>query len=696
MLAGLDHAHEGGVVHSDFKPGNVFVSSQNQAKILDFGIARAVQVNQQRGDDTVFDPQKLAALTPAYASWEMLKGDNPDTRDDIYSLGVVIYLVLTGHHPYGRRSAVEAEQASLVPERIRRVSRRQWKVIESCLAFNRVNRPSSVSLVQHLLTQPSPWRSRTAYVAAAAFVFALALGYVVSGPERSQVEKEVRQTTLVDSQVERLENLLKQPRFDESWQRSLHEELQALAELDGQSPQISGLRGKVLDTYSQRIAVSRELDDAIRLYDQGLTFGELPEVAKVLEQRMRSGIESHLEHPVLNDDWLTELDSRLIAMVKRFPEGTAVAELNLETVNVLERLIEQSVSEGNYGFAQNALSVAAPKMFDVESYQRLTGLLSDAQAAQIKQESQRQRTVVRSRFESELNALLNGGCLRMDVAALKRSSVRLKASYPGFSRAVDSGVSAALAKCVVQLGEIDFDRAQTLRKDALNAFGAKGELATVRLDPCSLGYLVGKGAQSGRGGYCVDEFDKDVKVAVLDEPVSSGPRLIVAPGLPGSAPFAITKYEVSWAHFNAFCAASGTCEQYSQIELPVTNVGVKLISGYAKWLSATTKFSYRLPTLNEWQSVAIGEVDANRNCRVNVGGVERGLNPVSVNTGQANSLGVLNLHGNVQEIATDGDNLVVLGGAYDDPIAQCVSETVRPYSGVPNSKTGFRLVRTIL
>ena len=83
------------------------------AKILDFGIARAVRVHHYDGDDTVFDPSKLAALTPAFASREMLQGDTPEPADDIFSLAVVIYLMLTGRHPYDRVRADEAAKQGL-------------------------------------------------------------------------------------------------------------------------------------------------------------------------------------------------------------------------------------------------------------------------------------------------------------------------------------------------------------------------------------------------------------------------------------------------------------------------------------------------------------------------------------------------------------------------------------------------------
>ena len=83
-------------------------------KVLDFGIARANKRRTGPGTPvatTLFDPNTLGALTPAYASCEMIEGAESDPRDDIYAIAVVAYELLTGRHPFNKLSAVQARDA---------------------------------------------------------------------------------------------------------------------------------------------------------------------------------------------------------------------------------------------------------------------------------------------------------------------------------------------------------------------------------------------------------------------------------------------------------------------------------------------------------------------------------------------------------------------------------------------------------
>ena len=142
---GLAYAHKNGIVHCDFKPGNVFLTKDGTVKILDFGISRATKHPEQRTQDTtVFDAGKFGALTPPYASCEMLEGDDPDPRDDIYALACVAYELLTGSHPFAREKATVARNRHMKPARVKGLHKHQWKGLLHGLAFNRTSRTPSV------------------------------------------------------------------------------------------------------------------------------------------------------------------------------------------------------------------------------------------------------------------------------------------------------------------------------------------------------------------------------------------------------------------------------------------------------------------------------------------------------------------------------------------------------------------------
>jgi len=154
LCAALAYAHQRKLIHADFKPGNVFVNTDGSAKVLDFGIARAASKEVQKHH---FDAGQLGALTPAYATIEMVKDEPLGFSDDVYALACVVYEMLAGRHPYNNRSALDAQQQKLTPKRLDKLSAREWRALSHALALTKAERTASVAqFVDELFPRRNP------------------------------------------------------------------------------------------------------------------------------------------------------------------------------------------------------------------------------------------------------------------------------------------------------------------------------------------------------------------------------------------------------------------------------------------------------------------------------------------------------------------------------------------------------------
>jgi serine/threonine protein kinase len=153
--AGLEHAHEAGLVHRDVKPGNLLLRDDGVLKITDFGIARAVEGTQLTQVGSVLG-------TAAYLSPEQAAGERVTAATDIYGLGVVLYELLTGRTPFLIQSLSDlvaqhragtitpvSELEPAVPEPLE-------AAVMKCLARNPDYRPESAAALAHELAAASP------------------------------------------------------------------------------------------------------------------------------------------------------------------------------------------------------------------------------------------------------------------------------------------------------------------------------------------------------------------------------------------------------------------------------------------------------------------------------------------------------------------------------------------------------------
>jgi serine/threonine protein kinase len=173
MAEGLAYAHRKGIVHSDFKPANVFLTADGTPKILDFGIARAVQVAERVAGLPVPDSLRedrddsgFQGYTVNYAAPEALAGAPPSTAEDVFALGIVAYELISGRHPFKRMSAIEAQAENIERPPLRGLKRRESNAIDKALCYDPAQRfADAAAFLRHLQGIPIIQQALVAAVA---------------------------------------------------------------------------------------------------------------------------------------------------------------------------------------------------------------------------------------------------------------------------------------------------------------------------------------------------------------------------------------------------------------------------------------------------------------------------------------------------------------------------------------------------
>jgi serine/threonine protein kinase/tetratricopeptide (TPR) repeat protein len=112
ICAAVHHAHQNLIIHRDIKPSNIIVGADGEPKLLDFGIAKLL--DPAMTSQSLVTTAEMRLMTPEYASPEQVQGASLSTASDVYSLGVLLYELLTGHRPYQFRTRMQDEIVRVV------------------------------------------------------------------------------------------------------------------------------------------------------------------------------------------------------------------------------------------------------------------------------------------------------------------------------------------------------------------------------------------------------------------------------------------------------------------------------------------------------------------------------------------------------------------------------------------------------
>ncbi len=426
LCDGLSYAHGRGLVHSDLKPGNAYLTNEGVLKLLDFGIARASKTRADAsGETTLFDPGQLGALTPAYATLEMFDGELPDPRDDIYALACICHELLTGRHPFNKLSAVKVKDKGLTPTPVAKLSKRQNRALFKALSLRREDRTASVEEFWEELRPRKDYTLLYAGGGLAALLLIGLIGYAVVMPWLERRQNDALIAELSQAPAEQIAPLLQQLDTLESASRQYV--------LDGGRDSIIGYYAQRAEALVDPANNQHDYPAALQLINELKTYYSDSAQVSSLEQNMISRRNSLIaEQTVLFDQYLTE--DRLLPVENEADINDVVAILRqadpqnplLSDARLIARyadLARAAIKQHDYAQAGNILKIAlayAPQDASLvnlndQTQRELTRIANAERVAALKQQIEQVRAGIKQ---------------AADYAALKAPLLELAALSP--------------------------------------------------------------------------------------------------------------------------------------------------------------------------------------------------------------------------------------------------------------------------
>jgi len=409
---------------------------------------------------------------------------------------------------------------------------------------------------------------------------------------------------------------------------------------------------------------------------------------------LRREVETLLNKPFDSVNWGKTIQSTLSQLEEILPANDSWLQNTKQQIALFYfKRAENLRRQGKFGQARSTLQLVEKFNPNIPGLDEEKSTLKAAEERALQQQQIQAQQQQSTDLKQQLLREANNNNVEKAEDLLDQLRAILSKNDPFVQTEAPNAIAAAyvrLSKNALQRGETEA-AAQLIaagleiapQHKELNA--VKRRLPTKSTDACELKY-----AGYGKRNTCHDSIGAD-----------RGPVLVVIPAPKGGKAFAIGKYEASIEDFNVYCRATKSCAaRETNSDLPITNVSFNDIKSYLQWLSDQSGATYRLPTKSEWTYAAKASAQPagkDFNCRVMIGDdVVKGNALLTIKSGKNNSWGLFNYIGNAQELVFDApNNLLALGGAYQDPLAQCNISFSRKHDGKPDAITGFRVLREL-